>query len=422
MVGEWSFGPGHHTSGELRSMGVRLLVDLTVHAPRRLAVNLTIGGVALSWGVSYALGGTSSWAPGLFLLVILLAGLRFGWQGALVTSLASGILAGPLLPAVVSTGVAQPASLWLSRAAYFVALGQLMALLGALSRRAMTEEIVHLRAERDLLRALDRDEFGVLYQPIVALNSGAIMGVEALLRWEHPERGIVGPNVFIPIAEDTEAINSLGRFVLDETCRQIATWRRSVLRSVDFFHVAINVSTRQLEDPTFLDHLEGLITATHLDPSWIQLELTETSLISDLESARKHLEALKGLRVRIAIDDFGTGYSSFSYLQQLPVDVVKIDQSFVATLGRPGRAGAIVQAICETAHSLGITTVAEGVETHEQIERLRELGCEVAQGFYFSHAIDAQLLREELVRAYTPREVSRAKDDYAPLLRHVRVD
>jgi EAL domain-containing protein (putative c-di-GMP-specific phosphodiesterase class I) len=395
--------------GEWRSVWVRELIDLTVRAPRRLAWGLTIAGLAGCWGIAYALGGAAAFPPDWFYLIVILTGMRFGWRGALVTALASALLAGPLLPASVSTGAAQPTSQWLIHAVFFVAVGQVVALLTSLVRQSLADEFVSLRAERDLRRGLDRGEFRVLYQPIVALDSERIVGVEALVRWDHPVRGVLAPDAFIADAEDSGAIIELGRFVLEETCRQIAAWKRTVLLGVAQFQVAVNVSTHQLQDPAFGTQVAAVIDTTGLDAAWLHLEVTETAVIADLDSACVHLQAIRALGVRIAIDDFGTGYSSLGYLHKLPVDVIKIDRSFVASLGDPGRAGTIANLVAEVASRLHITSVAEGVETRDQALRLRALGCELAQGFYFSRPVDADVIHDLLASAAESGRSSRSE-------------
>ena len=403
IVGESSTFGGSQGLVDRRSIWVRRLIDITVRAPRLLAWELTIGGLAVCWEVSFALGGAAAFPPLWFLFVIVLATFRFGWRGALAAGLASGLLAGPLLPASVSTGLAQSYSDWLTRAAFFMGLGQAMALFVSLSRKSLADEIVHLRVERGLLRGVHRGEFRVMYQPIVALDTERIVGVEALVRWDHPVRGVLGPNEFIASAEDSTAIIELGRFVLEETCLQIAAWKRTVLLGVAQFHVAVNVSTRQLQDPTFREQVAAVIDKTGLDASWLCLEVTETSVIADLESACLDLQAIKALGVRIAIDDFGTGYSSLAYLHKLPIDVVKVDRSFVVSLDDPGRAGAIANLVTDFAGKLAMTTLAEGVETRDQALRVRALGCELAQGFYFGRPLDAHIMYECLVSGHDRR-------------------
>ena len=285
----------------------------------------------------------------------------------------AGVLAGPLLPASVAAGTVQPLSNWLTRAAFFVALGQAFALFVSLSRRSLTEEIARLRIERDVLRGLDFGEFRVLYQPIVKLDTERVVGVEALVRWKHAVYGALEPTDFIVPAESSNAIVALGDFVLEETCRQMARWKRTALSDVQDFHVAVNVSTRQLEDPSFRERIAAILRTTGMKPAWLHLEVTETALIADIDTACARLRAIKQLGVRVDIDDFGTGYSSLAYLHRLPADVVKIDRSFVTGLNDPGRANVILELITNVASRLAATTLAEGVESLEDATRLRDL-------------------------------------------------
>lgn len=385
---------------DARPLWVRRAIRLTVGAPTWLAWELTAGGLLLCWASSYALGGESVVPPQLFFVVIVVAAVRFGWRGALVTSLASGLLAGPLLPADVGAGIAQPTSHWAVQAVFFVAIGQLVAFLASVSTISLADQLAGLRAERDILRGLSRGEFHVVYQPAVELASGRMIGFECLARWEHPDRGAISPEEFIASAEGTAAMRPLGQFVLEESCRQVALWKQDVLRDAPHCGVAINISTHQLTDPTLADQVAAVLHETGIDPAWLFLEVTETALIADLESALTPIAAIKALGVRFAIDDFGTGYSSLSYLHRLPVDAVKIDRSFIADLGKPGPAGAIAPLVIQLAAEHDITIVAEGVETSDQVRRLHELGCRFGQGFYYGPPLSADEMRTRLARDY----------------------
>jgi EAL domain-containing protein (putative c-di-GMP-specific phosphodiesterase class I) len=392
----------------VESVWLRRLLRVTVNAPTLLAWELIIAGLGLSWVIAYGVGGENVAPPHWFYFVVAFSGVRFGWRGALVVGAASGALAGPALPADVAAGVAQGSSEWVTRAVFFVLIGQMVALLVALSRRSLAAEVERLRAERDVLRALDRGEFRLQYQPIVALGSERVIGVEALARWAHPEAGMIEPCEFIALAEGSTAINALGQFVLDETCRQVAVWKQTVLRDATGFKVAVNVSTLQLTDPMFPAQIAAAIDETGIDPSWLYLEVTETALIADLDAALDGISAIKALGARFAIDDFGTGYSSLTYLHRLPVDAVKIDRSFVANIDAPGMSGGIAGLVIHLAGDHGITTVAEGVETVEQADALLELGCECAQGFYFSEPLDAAAMA-----AYLEAEACRPRSQHA---------
>ena len=239
-----------------------------------------------------------------------------------------------------------------------------------------------LRTESDLRRALERDEFRVLYQPIFDTATLRPIAVEALVRWQHPTRGVVGPVEFIPLAEETGLIAPLGRWVLEHAVAEVAGWAE---RFPDVpLRVAVNVSGQQLARPEFLHEVRAALEASNLPPERLGLEITESILIKESGSPRSTLEALREIGVKVLIDDFGTGYSSLARLKRFPLDVIKIDRSFVAGVGAEDEDTAIVAAIVEIARSLGLQVVAEGVEGEVQLERLRELGCHAVQGYLFS--------------------------------------
>lgn len=385
---QWLRGRGLEQRAQSRGRRlVDLAFDMTLQTSVPLALALTIGGLTGSWALSYALGGASVCAPVWFLLVVLLATFRFGWRGALVTALVSGMLAGPLLPAVVATGEAQPVHVWLDTAVLFVASGLLMAALIGLSRQSVDEELRLLRIERDTLRALDRDEFEIWYQPVIELTTGHVVGAEALLRWWRPGLGLITPDSFIPSVEETPAILELGRYVLQEAMAQLAAWRSTVLAGHPRFTVSVNVSAVELQSPEFVDHVVAALEQSELDPSWLALEVTETAIITDVAAVAEQLDALGRIGVRIAIDDFGAGYSSLSHLRDLPADAIKIDHTFVARIADEGRAASFVRLVTELGSELGLAVIAEGVETREQAECLRALGCRFAQGFYFTRPV-----------------------------------
>ena len=230
----------------------------------------------------------------------------------------------------------------------------------------------------DLQRALDHDEFALHYQPIVSMATGSVVGVEALVRWRHPQRGLVPPDAFIPLAEETGLVVPLGFWVLERACRQVVEWSHES----PGLSVSINVSQRQLRREEFGAEVGQVLASTGIDPSRIALEITESAIMADVETTIERLQALKTLGVRLAVDDFGTGYSSFSWLRQLPVDVLKIDKEFVDELGRREEGGFLVAAIIDLAHNLGLRTVAEGIERPTQLARLRDMHCDLGQGFH----------------------------------------
>jgi len=246
-----------------------------------------------------------------------------------------------------------------------------------------TNAVDRLEVEAELRRALERHELRLLYQPIVDLATGHVTGVEALIRWQHPERGLLGPDVFIPVAEDTGLIEPIGRWVLTEACAQAERWNTEHLHSTPI-SVSVNVSPRQLRDPQIIEDVAGALGTTGAVPASITLEITEGAMMQDTEVALVHLKALKALGVRLAVDDFGTGYSSLSYLQRFPIDVLKIDRSFVDGIDRGPEESALARAIVRLAQSLRLEAVAEGVENEHQADMLRRLGCPRAQGYLYA--------------------------------------
>ncbi len=245
----------------------------------------------------------------------------------------------------------------------------------------------HFRTGNELRRALERDELRLHYQPVVRLDSNRITGFEALVRWEHPERGLVGPNEFIGLAEETGLIVPMGLWVLEAACRQLAWWHE---QGADIT-MSVNLAARQLSEPTLPGDVAGVLRATGVRPDSVWLELTESALMSDAEATIASLLALRALGVRLAVDDFGTGYSSMSYLKRFPIDSLKIDKTFVDGLGRDPEDTAICAAIVSLAHALEMGAVGEGIETTEQLEELCALGCEYGQGYLFGRPQDAAM-------------------------------
>ncbi|MDQ6672792.1 MAG: EAL domain-containing protein [Chloroflexota bacterium] len=243
-----------------------------------------------------------------------------------------------------------------------------------------------LALEGDLRRALAHDEFVVYYQPLVDLGSGAVTGSEALVRWNHPERGVVPPLDFIPLCEETGLIVPLGEWVLREACVALRSWqKRYVERTAPI--VTVNLSPRQLQQSDLVERVARILRETDADPASLVLEITESTLLEESGPILSALEGLRDLGLRLAIDDFGTGYSALSYLQRFPIQVLKIDRSFVQGLGNSTSRSALVRAIVALGQALGMRVVAEGVETAEQRDQLRSLGCDHGQGYYFSRPL-----------------------------------
>jgi EAL domain-containing protein (putative c-di-GMP-specific phosphodiesterase class I) len=240
----------------------------------------------------------------------------------------------------------------------------------------------------ELSRSLGRGELVLLYQPIIDLRTGIATGIEALVRWAHPTRGLLGPNEFIPLAEETGVIVALGTWVLEEACRQAADWSASdsVGRPLT---VTVNLAAQQLQEADFVDRLSAVLERTGLDPSQLILEMTETVIFHDTSSTITRLEAIRALGVRIAIDDFGTGYSSLGYLRRFRVDVLKIAKEFIGRTESPDD-WPFAAAIVALGRALGMTIVAEGIEEPGQLAHLRDLGCELGQGYLFALPLFAE--------------------------------
>ncbi len=242
--------------------------------------------------------------------------------------------------------------------------------------------------ELDLYGALEAGQFFLLYQPIVELATGQCTGVEALLRWRHPERGVVQPDQFIPALESSGLIVPVGLWVLEEACRQGAAWHRQGFR----ISVSVNISSRQLERDRIVDDTQRALSASGFDAAWLVLEVTETVLMQQIESTIPRLDLLKAIGVRLSLDDFGTGWSSISYLQQLPIDIVKIDRSFVSRITDRSQGAAVLHTMAELGRALGLITVAEGIETDEQLSLLRADCIDYGQGFLFARPLDVETM------------------------------
>lgn len=267
----------------------------------------------------------------------------------------------------------------------------------------------------DLLEALrqgiERDELFLQYQPQVALLTGEIVGAEALVRWQHPVRGLVPPGEFIPLAEGTELIEDIGEWVLRSACKQVQRWRQADLKG---FRLGINLSSRHFRRSDLVGTVAAMIKELSLDPTEIELEITESALMDDIEGTIATLNALKGLGVRIALDDFGTGYSSLAYLSRLPIDTLKIDRAFVSDVVQNPVNAAIATATIAMGHSLGKTVIAEGVETEAQLSWLRRKNCDEIQGFLFSPPLSVDDFTDKLFRAEHLQVADPATDRHPP--------
>jgi len=261
------------------------------------------------------------------------------------------------------------------------------------NRHEVFDKIMHERAvrllqvETDLRRGVERDEFVLHYQPIVSLETGRLAGFEALVRWQHPEAGFISPGEFIPVAEETGLIIPIGRWVLQEACRQMSIWQTEL--SAEELTISVNLSSRQFTQPDFIEQVAAILSQSGLPPRCLKLEITESMVMENIETTVGMLTQLRGLGVELSIDDFGTGYSSLSYLHRFPINTLKIDRSFVTRMTDNTENGEIVRTIITLARSLEMNVVAEGVETPMQLAQLRSLDCDYGQGYLFSRPVSA---------------------------------
>ena len=261
------------------------------------------------------------------------------------------------------------------------------------NRYQMFEPAMHetalrrLELKADMQRALEHDEFILHYQPVIELESGRISGVEALIRWIHPERGLIPPLDFIPLAEETGLIVPIGRWVMQEACRYAATLHER-FPTEPRIHMAVNLSAKQLARAEIIDDIRAILSETGVDASTLILEITESVMMADMDLSIARLTELKQLGVLIAIDDFGTGYSSLNYVRRFPVDILKVDKSFIDGVSEDGESSALTAAVIELAGILNLKPVAEGIERVDQLERLLELHCALGQGFYFAKPLE----------------------------------
>jgi len=269
-----------------------------------------------------------------------------------------------------------------------------------------TRALKQLVLENNLRPGLERAEFFVQYQPQVDIRGFHLVGMEALVRWQHPSLGLLYPNEFIPLAEESGLIIALGEWVMRTACAQSKAWQDAGLMPL---RLSVNFSARQFQQATFMSDVANILKETNLDPRWLELELTESSIMKDPEAAIEKLHELKLMGIKVAIDDFGTGYSSLNYLKRFPIDTLKIDKTFVSDVCKDPHDTAIVRAIINLGHALDLTVIAEGVETKEQLQYLSALECDVVQGFLFSKALYAKAFEELLIeqrRVTSGRDVS----------------
>ena len=367
---------------------------LGVAAERRtvVAVGWVVAQLAGGFELTYALGGAHRVPPHWFYVPIVFAGLRFGWAGAVPTAVAATLLAGPLTPGDVTLAVPQDLRDWVVRGVFFVMVGATLPAMMRRGTKTIQQDRHDIRIEMEVRRALAHGEFVLFYQPIVDLVDRRIVGAEALVRWQHPKRGLLQPAAFI---HDVERIGSIATWVLEDATTTTARWRAAF--TLDDFHVSVNVSAQNLAQPDFVAQVSTALKAARLDPRHLCVEVTESAMIGDIDNIAARLQVLRAIGVRIAVDDFGTGHATLSYLQQLPIDVIKIDRSFVDDLGTNRRGDAIVASLLQLAQRIDAVCIAEGVETEVQRNTLIESGCSLAQGYLFARPLPAFEFEQLLV-------------------------
>lgn len=272
--------------------------------------------------------------------------------------------------------------------------------------RTMYDETLRLvELENNLRLALQRDELMMYYQPIISLDSNSLVGFEALVRWQHPQRGFISPTEFIPIAEDTGLILDIGEWILKEACQQLQKWRQefSRLPLIRSIKMSINLASQQLQQPNFIKKLDRILLETGLSGRFLRLEITESALIEPEGNIQNTLRQIRNRNIKLSIDDFGTGYSSLSYLRRFPIDNLKIDRSFIEQMNFDSENFEIVRLIITLAKTLGMDTISEGVETLQQLNQLKALGCEFGQGYLFSRPLEPKVV-ESILNQY-PRLV-----------------
>ena len=349
-----------------------------------------LAGHVLSWGVAVLATALVTWlvvatrgAPNplahLYYLPILYASARHGWLGAVIAGTGAGLAAGPWMPTSSAATSHQSLDEWLFRLIIFVIVGMIAAWLTRQQPRPLDAMLRDVIVGQALRSAVRHHRIRVHYQPLVDLTDGRVVGVEALCRWYDSKARLVPPAHFIPVAERTGAIRAVGRDVMTQATRQADAWRSDAMPDL---LVTVNVSAVQLGTPKFLAELTEAVQAG-AQGTRLCVEITETAIMADPERALTTLRAARDLGVAVAIDDFGTGHSSLTYLTEFPIDIIKVDKSFIDDVDTDPKSRALVQAMVQMAHSLGVITIAEGIERREQAEVLRGLGCEIGQGYHF---------------------------------------
>ncbi len=344
-------------------------------APAVAIIGITIAAIAL---LTFRVAGQATGIYHAFYIPVAVAANRFRWRGALIAGTLSGLLAGPLRPVNEDAGPAQEVWAWVFRGLMFCLIGLLVAWFSRETSTSLATVIREQGNARSLRAAIKREELHAHYQPVIDLATGTVAGFEALCRWTHAVEGPIQPADFIPLAERTGVVVPLGRCMLALATSQAAAWHAA---GAEHLMVSVNVSAEQLSREDLLDDVTEALDASGLPATALCLEITETALIKNPVAAMVNMRAAHDLGVRVALDDFGTGHSSLAYLKDFPVDIIKIDKSFVDRVDVDPNASALVLAIVELAHALGAATIAEGIERASQRDSLRLLGCDQGQGY-----------------------------------------
>lgn len=379
-----SLGRDAHASASLmrRRSGAAVRTDMTPACSALLfAATTAVVTALMAWT-----GGAPSTLGHLYYIPILYVAVRHGARAAAVAGVVAGLAAGPWMRSSIEGVEHQKLSTWLVRLVLLVVVGVVAAWLAREEPRPLAVTFRDLALVQRLRAAIRHDHVKVHFQPLIDLNDGTVGGVEALCRWTDPQRGPMSPATFIPAAERRGVIDAVGRRVLDRSLDQAKRW---VADGQKGFLVTVNVSAVQLSDPRFMTELAAAVNRIEPGEFRLCVEITETAIMADPARALTTLRAARALGVRIALDDFGTGQSSLAYLADFPIDIIKIDQSFVANVGRDSKSHALVNAMVQMAHSLGALTIAEGIETPAQLEALRSLGCTMGQGYYLGRPAEA---------------------------------
>jgi EAL domain-containing protein (putative c-di-GMP-specific phosphodiesterase class I) len=373
-----------------RQEPVRLVAQarLTLDGVRAMLALAAIGGTLLAlWAGAFAAGGSHTELTHLFYFPIVLAAVRFGVSGAATTALGAGLLAGPFLPEDVAAGEPQPLLAWVLQLVIFTGIGVFMALLAEQRSGSLRSAFHDSRLSRALLRALRRGDVSVHYQPIRRTTDGRIVALEALARWTDPRRGEIAPDVFIPVAERTGAVSEVDRYVLRKAAEQVAQWTAEHGQVI----AAVNVSATWFAEADLFAEVEDVLLRTGLPAAQLELEITETALISDIRRATEQIDRLRAIGVHVAIDDFGVGQASLSYVNDFDVTTVKIDGSFVSKALVDSRTALLLTGLISLFGTLGLRVVAEGVSNEAEYARLRTLGCENVQGYHLGRPAPADI-------------------------------